>query len=331
MEVEIALHTQANCSDFGVGIGITHGSLRSACDAQVLSSITWFETSSSVEEHFLLDRGSKIAARMGLQSLFAALCTASSLTFFILMYSASREKFTTWKVGWAPSPCDPNAVAAQGVSAFAMHIFFMALAFGVCAPVASVMFILVRDTLGWSPAAAKVAHGTFQLMAFLLSILGFVQIYYAHGSSCKAQGAGGENKHFESVHSYVGILVLAFFWWQLPSALCVFTNNTVLPKGTKGRMTFLKYHSFVGTFAVFAGLATLITGILALVGKNNSMAGATDATWYMFARAAMAALVTIFFLALALFESKSSTKSDWKTQTTPEDPRLLHNNAEMAE
>ena len=58
---------------------------------------------------------------------------------------------------------------------------------------------MFREMLRLSPAWAKAAHGLFMSVALLFSILGFLQIYYAHGGSCGA--AGGP--HFQSMHSWL--------------------------------------------------------------------------------------------------------------------------------
>jgi hypothetical protein len=227
----------------------------------------------------------------------AAATAIATITLFSLIYHAATTQFTTWKLGWAPSPCS-SVPPPVGHISFAMHIFFMALTFGFFAPLGAVAFVLVRDTLGLSQNVAKTVHGFIQFGAFLCSVLGYVQIYYAHGASCSPN-------HFQSVHSYCGIVVLALFWWQFPSALAVFSNTTLAPPGSTARKTFLKYHQFVGLFAIFAGLSTLITGILILTGKSSTMPPPQDDIWRMYARAAAVAFVTIFLLALTLFESKA--------------------------
>jgi ABC-type transport system involved in cytochrome c biogenesis permease component len=252
---------------------------------------------------------------------FATVVVIGAITTFSLLYYAETVQFTTWKLGWAPSPCNAGAsatAASKGFKAFAMHVFFMGLAFGLFAPIGAVTFVLIRDTIGLSQNVAKAVHGIVALGAFLCSVLGYTQMYYAHG----ADGCAGKSVHYQSVHSYVGIVVLVLFWLQLPSALTLLSNTKLLPPGGFGRRTFLKYHIFVGTFGVFAGLATVITGILVLVAKSTTTMP-TPEYWWLYARAATSAFVTLFFLALALFESKAAPLSTKGTATAPEDDNTL--------
>mmetsp|Transcript_43582 Transcript_43582/g.114554 ORF Transcript_43582/g.114554 Transcript_43582/m.114554 type:complete len:263 (+) Transcript_43582:71-859(+) len=249
-----------------------------------------------------------------LAKICAFLAIVAAISFFAMLYDALADKFSTWKLGWAPSPCGSEGTASKGYNAFAMHVFFMALAFGLMAPIGAVTYVVVRDTLGLSQMVAKCVHGTCQLGAFLCSILGYTQMYYSHGADCKS------TPHFQSVHSYVGIVVLVIFWAQLPSALVVFSNKTLLPPGGFGRKAFVKYHVFFGSYGVFAGLFTVILGILALEAKSTTSLPTPD-SWYKFSRAASAALVTSVLLALSLYEAKAPSST--KMNKSPEDPLLL--------
>jgi len=261
-----------------------------------------------------------MAKNFTLAKLFALLVAVGAATTFVLLYDAATKQFATWKLGWAPSPCDTEAAAkaqAKGFNAFAMHIFFMALAFALFSPLGAVTFVLIRDMIGLHQNVAKSVHGVLQLGAFLCSVMGYTQMYYKHG----ADGCAGAPAHFQSVHSYVGIVVLVMFWWQLPSALAVFSNTALFPPGGIARKAFLKYHVFVGTFAVFAGLATVITGILALTAKSTTVVP-TPEYWWRYARAATSAFVTAFFLALSLYESKAAPLTAKGGVASADDPLL---------
>ena len=265
--------------------------------------------------------GSKSKDISVLAKIFAVLVIIGAITFFSLQYNAITTQFSTWTIDWAPSPCDTQAVAPPGAKAFAMHVFLMSLAFGVFAPIGAVTYVVVRDTFGLSQITAKVVHGICQMGAFVCSVLGYTQMYYAHGANC----CGGPpcTVHFQSVHSYVGIVVLVIFWFQFPSALVVFSNNSLFPPGSFARKCFLKYHVFLGTVGVFAGLATLITGILVLTGKSTTYDPVPPAYWYVYAKAAMAAFITIFVLALSLFEAKSEHLSGNAQTVGASDPLLV--------
>ena len=74
--------------------------------------------------------------------------------------------------------------------------------------------------------------------AVVLSVLGFLQQYYGHGSSCSAKDPNGipEGPHMQSMHSWFGIIILGAYWIQGPSALAIFTNTKLLKPGTHWRM-----------------------------------------------------------------------------------------------
>ena len=125
------------------------------------------------------------------------------------VFHADGSKTCKWDVEWVPDPCastppppPPNTLGAP--NATLMHMLYMALAFGVFTPLGSVSFVVLRDLLRLPPPWAKALHGLFKMLAVLLSVLGFLQMYYGHGGSCDAKDpATGvpRGPHFQSLHS----------------------------------------------------------------------------------------------------------------------------------
>ena len=74
----------------------------------------------------------------------------------------------------------------------------------------------------------------------LCSVLGYTQIYYSNGGYCSF------SNHFLSLHSYVGIAVLAIYWCQGGLAALVLSNKALLKPGTTARALFLRAHQAVG-------------------------------------------------------------------------------------
>ena len=142
-------------------------------------------------------------------------------------------------------------------------------------------------------------------------------MYYKHGANSCGEV---QSKHFLSLHSWLGIVILAIFWWQTLSALAVFTNNALLAPHSAPREIFAKYHRFFGYFTTFGGLVTLLTGLLK-VEKDQTPA---DRSEFWFTCTAVAVLVTGILLALTLYEHKSESESKRaQVQEATNDPLLV--------
>ena len=259
------------------------------------------------------------------------LTIALTIAFIAVFYYSLKLVADTWYVGcvfgangtktcrfdpaWVPDPCIPTPPPAPGppklggTNATLMHALFMALAFGVLTPLGSISFTLFRDLLGLSMTTAKAAHGMLKTGAVVLSVLGFLQQYYGHGSSCSAKDPNGipEGPHMQSMHSWFGIIILGAYWIQGPSALAIFTNTKLLRPGTYWRMEARRYHLFVGYFSILGGLFTIYSGILAAAGKlapDPHPAPPPPAFWWPMNLAGLICMALTACLALTLYENK---------------------------
>jgi len=183
----------------------------------------------------------------------------------------------------------------DGTNYFTLHMFFMVLAFGFFGPVASVTYYVLEDGLKLPHVVAKSVHAALQSAALLTSVLGFIQIYYSAGGYCSFAD------HFLSLHSFVGITVLAVYWLQGPLAFLVFSNGVLLPPGGAPRRAFLRVHKAMGTGLTLAGLGTIILGILAFEVKRTqwevSPGPGLMYIWYDWSRTGMVAAGLLLLVA----------------------------------
>ena len=103
-----------------------------------------------------------------------------------------------------------------GWASFGLHPVLMTLAFGLFMPLSALSYRGLERLLGVSHAAAKATHGTLMLVAVILGVLGFIDMWIVH------QNGKGSGFHFISVHSWVGILVLVAAALQYLSGLSIF-------------------------------------------------------------------------------------------------------------
>ena len=189
-----------------------------------------------------------------------------------------------------------------------MHAFFMSLAFGCLTPIGTVTISACRQMFGLSPRSFSmfvphVVHGSLQTVALICSILGFLQAYYAHGGGCATPLPNGGGRHFQSMHSWLGILVLGLYWLQGPTSLALLYSKRVLRVGSYLRSELRRYHLFLGAFAGLAGLVSIISGILAASAKLATNDPVPEFWWPM-ARTGAVCIALCLVSALALFEAK---------------------------
>ena len=185
----------------------------------------------------------------------------------------------------------------SGLPAFFMHIFFMSLAFGLFAPLASVCYAALERTLGLPHGLVKGVHGALNFGAALAGTLGFAEIFMAH--TC-----GGP--HFQSVHSWIGGAVLLGYWLQFLSAGLLLTNTRVLAAGSAARRAACDYHRLCGGFLAFGGLVSVATGTLLFTGKKQAFARGYEA-WWAYSNAIMLLLGLAAAMALTMFEGRRNS------------------------
>lgn len=210
-------------------------------------------------------------------------------------------------LGWTSISTCNKSLAANGhppgtnaqANFFTLHMFLMSLAFGFFAPVSSVLYYTLEDTLHLPHDAVKWLHALLQTAAVVCSVLGLIQVYYSNGGPCDYAN------HFQSLHSYIGITLLAAYWLQAPLAFLVFSNKSLLKPGGTARAAFLKGHVVAGRLMTVVALFVIILGIMAFEVKRPQWRAANSwigpdymEIWYKFTRTGVIAFALAVFVAL---------------------------------
>ena len=160
-------------------------------------------------------------------------------------------------------------------------------AFGLFSPIGAVSYYVFHDICRVPYTVSKWIHGLIKTGGLVCSILGFVQIYYSHGAGCPLNTPGGRSAgrphtrlprmpsvcvtqrrsdeadhecrhldpnnrcaggpHYQSLHSYIGIFLLATYWGVWPMAVAVFSPvRHLLGIGPKARKRLLDVHVYLG-------------------------------------------------------------------------------------
>ena len=138
--------------------------------------------------------------------------------------------------------------------------------------------------LGVQYSTVKILHLLLATGAVVAATLGVYDMWLVHEAGAAGQISKGWAVHFQSVHSWIGMIVVAIFAWQwLGGLVLFFTDADISQKGT---------HAVLGAFAIFGGFLSIITGILTLAFRGDNVAD-KDYTFKMIA-------VLTFLLAAAV-------------------------------
>jgi len=152
---------------------------------------------------------------------------------------------------------------------FPLHPFLMTLAFGFLSPVAAAAWRSYEHLLGFTHRQVKVFHGVLMGVAALTGLLGVIDMWLVHEDGAAAQVAKGWAVHFQSAHSWVGIVALALFLLQATGGAAAFALPLVPPAK---RAALLAPHRWLGAAAAQqAAFVALITGILSLAGRGDNV------------------------------------------------------------
>lgn len=178
-----------------------------------------------------------------------------SFTVFGLMYYTLKTYVSTdGTIGW---------------KSFALHPLLMTVAFAVLGPLGAVSWRTYEHMLGMSHSTTKLLHLVLMLAASVIGAIGVYDMWLVHAGGAEAQLAKGWDVHFQSAHSWIGFMALVAFCLQALGGLVAFVNPSV---GGGSRKAFLPLHVFVGSFALFGTLLSIITGILSLGYRGDNVA-----------------------------------------------------------
>jgi len=156
-----------------------------------------------------------------------------------------------------------------GWASFALHPLLMTVAFAVLAPIGAVSWRTYEHMLGMSHSTTKLVHLVLMLAAAFIGAIGVYDMWLVHAGGAEAQIAKGWDVHFQSAHSWIGMMALVAFCLQALGGLLTFVSPSV---SGGSRKAFLPLHIFVGSFALFGTLLSVITGVLSLGYRGDNVA-----------------------------------------------------------
>ena len=107
-------------------------------------------------------------------------------------------------------------------------------------PLAALSYRIIEIRFGFCHMAAKTVHAMLNFLALVLGLLGVASMWKTHESK----------SHFQTIHSWLGIVVLTSFTFQFLSAAVVLflVDNAAL------RARFIPYHKVCGIVIVLSAL-----------------------------------------------------------------------------
>jgi len=148
-------------------------------------------------------------------------------------------------------------VSSTTAGAFQNHIVLMPLAFVLLAPLGAISWRSL-GALALPRAAIKATHATLMSSAALTAVVGVSYMFHAHEANQAKEIASYGQAHFESAHSWMGIVAVTLFVGNALAALVVFYGPT--DKGM--RAAFLPVHVFLGTVSITLTLFSVPMGIM---------------------------------------------------------------------
>ena len=143
-------------------------------------------------------------------------------------------------------------LSTAAIGDFAMHPALMGLAFLLCAPLGAVAFVIGGKQ---SHAAAKFAHAMLHLAALSIGLLGAYSMYRTHEAS-------RYRFHLQTLHSWLGVGVLAMYFAQFSAGAYLFGFAS-----PAARARFVGAHATCGRYVVTCALLVCILGSLSTVWK----------------------------------------------------------------
>lgn len=163
-----------------------------------------------------------------------------------------------------------DILCIKRAASFALHPLLMVVAFGLFAPLGAISHRVLRDLLGFTLATTKRTHMLLMTLAVLIGWLGIWDMWLTHANGASAQLAKGWSVHFQSAHSWIGIVVMVIFTWQWLGGIVVMdTFGFVSPMqmaSSKGT------HALMGAAAFYGALIAILLGILSLAGRGDNHA-----------------------------------------------------------
>lgn len=152
---------------------------------------------------------------------------------------------------------------AVGAGDFRNHIVFMPWAFVFSAPLGAIAW-RIMPALGASRETTKKVHAFFMLEATVLASLGVIGIVKAHAEHYERETNAWGEAHFQSAHSWIGIVAFTIFFANALGGFGYFILGNKFGLATKEtRANYMPIHAFFGFVAVGLTLLSVPMGIMA--------------------------------------------------------------------
>jgi hypothetical protein len=126
----------------------------------------------------------------------------------------------------------------------------MTFAFSVFSTYAVLAYFTYERLFGMSHQCAKLIHFILNTIAILIATIGTADMYYVHANAGVA--------HFQTLHSWFGIFIVALYWLQYVMGAVVYLFNVPLSV----KKSFMMIHVFGGLVSTFGVYLVIIMGIL---------------------------------------------------------------------
>jgi len=161
-----------------------------------------------------------------------------------------------------------GAALFPAANGFMFHIVLMPIAFAGIAPLGAITW-RVGAALKVDRALVKAVHAILMSVASIVSVVGIIYMYQTHESKLDSETASYGIAHFESVHSWIGIVAAGIFVLNSIFGLALFYG----PASQATRKAYMPVHIFLGMVAVFLTLTSIPLGILSYVGRGTGEPG----------------------------------------------------------
>ena len=187
------------------------------------------------------------------------LANAHAPTSKLLPWAAAASLFFALNAAALLTHASTHAVPAGD---FQNHIVLMPWAFVVAAPMGIITW-RVGPACGLSRDVTKAVHALFMTVASVLAAIALFGIIKAHSGHVEKETKAFGEVHFQSAHSWMGILAATIFFANLCGGLLYFYGGalTGLPS-PEARRSYLPVHIFFGYVAVALTMFSVPMGIM---------------------------------------------------------------------
>jgi len=175
----------------------------------------------------------------------------ASLIYLTAIFGANIISIISFSL-FANAIAEGLPTAHQNYGDFGFHPFMMTLAFGLFGVLAALSFRTCEHLLRLSHRIAKIVHGVLNIAALVCAILGVASMWKTHSTQT----------HIQSIHSWIGIVVIAIFSAQAMGGVLIFAVGPLWL-----RQRSISSHRLAGMMLMGLTVGSLVTGTLSMVSR----------------------------------------------------------------